>query len=65
MTPRQPAEPLRQVVLLLAACGLMSYPWLAPSLQHRSWWGVPAVLGYLFAVWGLAILWVAVEPRGE
>ena len=40
---------------LLAVLLLMSYPWLAPTLQARFVGGVPLVLIYFFVVWAIAI----------
>lgn len=45
--------------MLTVALLLLSYPWLAPTLQQRFVGGVPLLLLYLFAVWGGFILVVA------
>jgi hypothetical protein len=43
---------------------LMSFPWLAPSLQERFLSGAPFVLVYFFVVWGLLIA-LAAALRAE
>lgn len=58
-------DPLQLVSKLVLACLLLSYPWLSPALQQRFIGGVPAVVVYLFVVWGAIILLVAVRPGDE
>lgn len=63
--PSSPDDPLKGALLLLGVFLLMSYPWLSPALQSRYVLGMPLLLLYMFGVWGLTILLVALQRRGD
>ena len=56
--PTERANTARAGAVVLAVF-LMSYPWLAPSLQGHAVLGVPLLLVYFFGVWALCIVLAA------
>lgn len=60
--PLHHPDPLRWLLLGLAALALLCYPWLAPFTDGRWLAGIPLILVYLFGAWAALIAVAASWP---
>lgn len=50
----------RLLVLFAFGCLALNYPLLALFSKSMSWYGIPVLFLYLFVVWGLFIVLIAI-----
>lgn len=58
-------DPLPLVAMAVAGFLLLSYPWFVPFFQRRFVLGIPLIFVFVFGVWALLILVVALRTRED
>lgn len=63
--PRGPTRNQRFIFLFLTGYVLFNYPLISLFDLPRAVWGIPILYGYLFSVWALLIILVAITVRSR